>query len=135
MLKGCIRLFCFVVSIENGDETNWEFSPQSVSFLAASSSPFGSVRAEASCVALVCVWALGEQGRLLQGQGVSHRRGCLRAKEFTVPGNYLLAVQDGDYKFNEKIIGSCCLYAFCYYHILSYSLGSVFITVYGCIPV
>jgi len=37
MLKGCIKLFCFVASKENGDETNWEFSPQSVSFLAASS--------------------------------------------------------------------------------------------------
>ena len=23
-------------------------------------------------------------------------------------------------------IGSCCLYVFCYYHILSYSLGSIF---------
>jgi len=25
-----------------------------------------------------------------------------------------------------QTIGSCCLYVFCYYHILSYSLGSVF---------
>jgi hypothetical protein len=24
-----------------------------------------------------------------------------------------------------QTIGSCCLYVFCYYHILSYSLGSV----------
>ena len=25
-----------------------------------------------------------------------------------------------------QTIGSCCLYVFCYYHILSYSLGSIF---------
>jgi hypothetical protein len=25
-----------------------------------------------------------------------------------------------------QITGSCCLYVFCYYHILSYSLGSIF---------
>jgi len=29
-----------------------------------------------------------------------------------------------------QTIGSCCLYLFCYYHILSYSLVSVFINVY-----
>ena len=30
---------------------------------------------------------------------------------------------------------SCCLYVFCYYHILSYSLGSVFINIwlYSCL--
>ena len=33
---------------------------------------------------------------------------------------------------------SCCLYVFCYYHILSHSLGPIFyqcIQEYGCIPV
>ena len=33
-----------------------------------------------------------------------------------------------------QTIGSCCLYVFCYYHILSYSLCSIFYQcIYGCI--
>jgi len=29
-----------------------------------------------------------------------------------------------------ETIGSCCLYVFCYYYILSYSLGSFFINIF-----
>ena len=29
-------------------------------------------------------------------------------------------------------MGSCCLHVFCYYHILSYSLGSFFINIWLC---
>jgi len=56
--------------------------------------PFSSImRAQATCVLLL--WAVGEQGRVLQGQGVrvlqgqgvSLRRSCLPAKEFPIPGN------------------------------------------------
>jgi hypothetical protein len=57
------------------------------------------MRAQATWVALL--WTLGEQGRVLQGQGVSHQRSCLHAKEFAVPGSYFLVVQDGDCKFSE----------------------------------
>jgi hypothetical protein len=32
-------------------------------------------------------------------------------------------------------VESCCSYVFCYYHIFSYSLDSIFLSIYGCIPV
>jgi len=44
--------------------------------------------------------------------------------------NYLQSEDECMCKYNLNIyiqtIGSCCLYVFCYYHILSYCLGSIF---------
>ena len=56
------------------------------------------MRAQGSWLTLL--WTVPEQGRLRQGQGVSHPRSCLRVKEFSVAGNYFLVVEDSDYKFS-----------------------------------